>query len=581
MVGFLQTTLGILHANLMAPVVPERNRRALPDKGNIKMPTITIDGKEITVEKGKTIIQAADQAGIDIPRYCYHEGLPIVGQCRICLVEVEKAPKLQVACYCPVNDGMVVHTKNEKVKKARQEVLEFLLINHPIDCPVCDQAGECFLQEYYMKHGLYDSKMLEDKNKKNKAVDVGPHIVLDSERCILCTRCVRFCDTVTKTHELGIFNRGDHAELRPMDGKTLDNPYAANVVDICPVGALTEKDFRFKTRVWYLDETESICTGCSTGCNISIHTNKKRTYKNDERRIARLKPRYNGEVNQHWMCDVGRYGFQHVDADSRIAQPELTPGGEATQQVSWQAAIDKTAGILLECINQKKSVGIIASPQMTNESLFVTRKFASESLDCTVFPISVRPREKQFSDDFLIREDKNPNSKGAELLGFDVDHKVTDSFLDSCAHSKIDTLIVFEHDLANGYEQEFVEKALGKVKNIIFIGSNRNATSALASVVLPAATWAEMDGTFTNHAGLVQHAKKALEPLGESRPTWMIVRNIARKLEVAMPYFETSDVFDDMARKCAEFEGLSFEQLAGSTGAGTNGVMKSESTLAE
>ncbi len=219
------------------------------------MPKITIDGTEIEVENGTTVIQAAEQFGIDIPRYCYHPGLSIVGVCRICLVEIERMPKLQVACYTPVTDGMVVQTNNEKVLQARRAVLEFLLINHPLDCPVCDQAGECWLQNFYMQHGLYDSKMVEDKVKKQKALPIGPNVMLDSERCILCSRCVRFCDEITETHELGIFNRGDHAELLPYPGQELDNKYTGNTIDICPVGSLTDKVFRFRTRVWYFTET--------------------------------------------------------------------------------------------------------------------------------------------------------------------------------------------------------------------------------------------------------------------------------------------------------------------------------------
>ena len=249
------------------------------------MPNLTIDGKQIEVPAGTTIIQAADKLGIDIPRYCYHPALPVSGNCRICMVEVEKQPKLQIACYTPVADGMVVKTNSPKVLEARKAVLEFLLVNHPVDCPVCDQAGECKLQDYYMEHGQYDSRLSDVKVKKEKkAFPIGPTVMLDQERCILCTRCVRFADNITKTSEFGVFNRGDHSQLDVYPGKQLDNNYSGNVVDICPVGALTDTDFRFKCRVWYLAKTKSVCPGCSMGCNITVEWDKMRARINKRKR---------------------------------------------------------------------------------------------------------------------------------------------------------------------------------------------------------------------------------------------------------------------------------------------------------
>jgi ferredoxin len=233
------------------------------------MPTVEIDGRSIEVENGATVIEAADELGIEIPHYCWHPGLSISGNCRMCLVDIEKSPKLQIACNTRVNDGMVVHTDSERTKTAQKAVLEFLLINHPIDCPVCDQAGECKLQEYYMDYDRQRSRIeLPDKVRKKKAVPVGPLVMLDQERCILCARCTRFLDEVTQTHELAIHQRGDHAEIRLAPGKTVDNPYAGNIVDICPVGALTSRDFRFRARVWYLQKTDSVCGACANGCNV-------------------------------------------------------------------------------------------------------------------------------------------------------------------------------------------------------------------------------------------------------------------------------------------------------------------------
>lgn len=524
------------------------------------MPTITIDGKELTVDSGKTIIQVADEAGIDIPRYCYHPGLSIVGQCRICLVEVEKMPKLQVACYTPVMDGMIVHTQSEKAKRGRKNVLEFLLINHPIDCPVCDQAGECFLQEYYMQFGLYDSKMLEDKVKKHKAVPIGKHIILDSERCILCTRCVRFCDEISKTSELGIFNRGDHAELLPYPGKTVDNPYSVNLVDICPVGALTERDFRFRTRVWYLDETNSVCAGCSTGCNIEVHTNKKRHYKNDGRRIARLKPRYNPHVNQYWICDEGRYSFLYADAPNRILGPRARASG-SFEELSWDEALERLAEAIRRAQADKKTIGVLASPRMTNEDLFVLKQLAETIGGLKNIPVAVAPKEKPFSDDFLIREDKNPNTRGASLLGYETNPATGRSLLEACASGKVELLLVFHHDLLTGFDAEFVDKAMSGPGEIVFIGTNTNGTSERATLILPACTYFEKEGTFTNYAGRVQKINKALEPLGDSLPEWQILRKLSRKLDAPLPYFEPEDIFRELAAQVPVFAGMRYEAL--------------------
>ena len=227
------------------------------------MPTLTIDGKEITVKEGTTVINAAEEAGIYIPRYCYHPGLSIAGSCRMCLVEVEGMPKLQISCHMAAQDGMVVKTNTDWVKKARQAMLEFLLSDHPLDCPVCDQSGECDLQNFYMEYGLYNSRFLENKRKGKKATPIGPHVMLDQERCILCSRCVRFTEEISRTYELGVFERGSHSVIDLVPGKILNNPYSGNVIDICPVGALTETDFRFQCRVWYLTEHDSICPGCS------------------------------------------------------------------------------------------------------------------------------------------------------------------------------------------------------------------------------------------------------------------------------------------------------------------------------
>ncbi len=336
------------------------------------MPKLTIDGKEIEVEAGTNLIEAARRLGIEVPHYCYHPGLSIAGQCRLCMVDVEKTPRPTIACNTQAADGMVVHTETERVRDTRRSIMEFHLINHPLDCPVCDQAGECWLQIYYMKHGLYDPRMTDEKVHKPKAVPLGPHVILDAERCILCSRCVRFCDEITGTGELGIFHRGDHSEIGLFPGRDLDNNYSANVVDICPVGALTDRDFRFQVRVWYLDTAKSICTGCARGCNIDVHVNRRRPHHAEGRRVARLKPRLNAEVNAWWMCDVGRYDFGFVDAPTRLTVPTRRgPGGPAEGELGRGRG--GRGGAPCAGIRPSRSA-VLASPQMANEDLIALRR---------------------------------------------------------------------------------------------------------------------------------------------------------------------------------------------------------------
>jgi len=327
---------------------------------------LTIDGKKIHAPKGTLIIEAAQSAGIEIPRYCYHPGLSVVGSCRMCLVEIEKIPKLQPSCATHVAEGMVVRTQTPETLQNRRFVLEFLLANHPLDCPVCDQAGECELQNYYMDHGLYEARYDENKTKRKKAHPIGPHIILDQERCILCTRCVRFTREVSKTSEIGVIDRGHRSEIDVLPGFELSNPYSGNVADICPVGALTDRDFRFKCRVWFLGSAPSICPGCSRGCNIDIHFNERFNPRYHDQRVHRLKPRYNQAVNGHWICDEGRYSYHSIDAPDRLRVPLVKRGTEYLE-ASWEDAIRETAGALKQALasHGPQGIALLISPQIT------------------------------------------------------------------------------------------------------------------------------------------------------------------------------------------------------------------------
>jgi len=518
------------------------------------MPKVTIDGKEIEVAPGTNLIEAARQLGIDIPHYCYHPSLSIAGQCRLCMVDIEKAPRPTIACNTQAADGMVVHTQTDRVKETRRSVMEFHLINHPLDCPVCDQAGECWLQIYYMKHGLYEPRMKDEKVHKPKAVPLGPHVILDAERCILCSRCVRFCDEVTRTGELGIFNRGDHSEIGLFPGMDLENKYSGNVVDICPVGALTDRDFRFQVRVWYLDTAKSICPGCARGCNIEVHVNRRRPHHAEGRRVARLKPRFNAAVNKWWMCDAGRYGFTFVDDADRLTTPSRREG-DATIPISWEEAI---AAVKAALTGPADGIGVLASPRMSNEDLFVLRRIL-DTLGLRQVAFRVPPAAAGDQDNLLIRADKNPNTRGAELIGLDGD---ASAILAAARAGKLTALLVFHHDLLDsGWPAVEVREALGRVGTVIFAGTNASATSLASHYVLPSAAWVEREGTFTNFEGRVQRFRTAVEPLGESRADWEWLGQLLVALGQAPAGERAERWFRALTAAVPAFAGLSYQSI--------------------
>jgi NADH-quinone oxidoreductase subunit G len=529
------------------------------------MPRLTIDGREVNVSGGTTVIQAAEKLGIFIPRYCYHPGLSIAGNCRICLVEVEKSLKLQIACNLPVSEGMVVHTKSDKAEAGRRAVLEFLLANHPLDCPVCDQSGECDLQNFYMNFGLYDPRFREQKVKKKKAVALGPHVMLDQERCILCSRCVRFTDEITKTGEFGIFNRGDRSEVQLYPGEVLDNPYSANVVDICPVGALTERDFRFKARVWYLSSAPTVCNGCSQGCNVDLHYLLDRPHLNDGARVVRVKPRYNRNVNQWWMCDQGRYGFGWVDR-ARLRKVRGPAAGSArTAERTWEEALSAIAAALGaakdgEQVRAGGRVGVIASAQLTNEELFLIREIFHRALGARV--TATVPEEPGSGDDFLIKADKNPNTMGASLLGLaGPDGPTAGHLVDDAIGGKLEVLWVFGHDLVKLFGEDRVRKLAERVPLFIYSGTNENPTAALAHWVVPSAAYVEKDGTFVNCHGWVQRIGGAFPPLGDSREDWRALLELAGKLTLPLDWRGPEDIFRALAEAEPSFAGLTYEKL--------------------
>jgi len=525
--------------------------------GNV---TLTIDDRKVQVPEGTLIIEAAESIGIHIPRYCYHSGLPVVGSCRMSLVEIEKAPKLQPSCATPVAEGMVVRTATPAALRNRRFVLEFLLANHPIDCPVCDQAGECELQNYYMTHGQYDTRHNENKTRRKKAFPIGPHIILDQERCILCTRCVRFTREVSKTAELGVMDRGHRSEIDVFPGVELANPYSGNVADICPVGALTDRDFRFKCRVWFLGSAHSICPGCSRGCNIEIHYNARFNPRYHERRVERLKPRYNRDVNGHWICDEGRYAYRSIDAPNRLRVPRVKQG-EQFQETTWTRVIQETASALKQTLarHSPKEIAVLASAQLSNEELYFIRRIFKDHLGIDRIESRVPSNQACYSDDFLITADKNPNMRGLQL--FLPQGTGCKNLLQKCAEGAIRFLYIFQHDLTLGFDPRQVEESLGKVDCVVFQGPWDHSTAALADIQLPSAVYAEKEGTFTNVQDRVQRFHAAISPLGEALPDLEILHRLAQEIGVPLPGASAADVLEEIGERVEAFAGMTWQNV--------------------
>ena len=480
----------------------------------------TINGKEVEVKAGSTIMEAYRASTTDIAYYCWHPGLSVAGVCRLCMVEIGGNPKLQIACNTQVTEGMVVNNNSDKVKDAVKWGLDFHLINHPLDCPICDQAGECGLQDQYMHYGKYDPEMAEPKVKKHKVVDLGKTVVLDTERCILCSRCVRFTDEISKTNELGIFNRGDRAEVGTFDGKPLDNNYSLNTVDICPVGALTSKDFRFRQRVWYLKEHKTICTGCSTGCNTSVFYNKEGLF--------RVKPVYNGKVNGYWMCDLGRDVYKFVNKAARLLDARFPLKGAKAEWVMPTVAAKKV-GETLRSTGDKKSVALVVTGQHTVEEYEALITFFKNDIGTDkVYHWINNPEKLEEFDGLLLRGDKNPNTKGlGEVLakhGIKTNWKELTEGLSSKA---ITTVVVAGPENQALFTDMSAKVAeLSKAAKLVWLTAGKNeALETLAGDVtlIPLKSYVEKGGTFVNYAGIRQTVAKGVT----------IVENALSLVEVA------------------------------------------------
>ena len=518
------------------------------------MPKLTIDGKEVEVPDGINVIQAAERLGIEIPHYCYHPAMTIVGNCRMCLVEIEKAPKLQIACNTRVAEGMVVHTQSAKTKAAQKAVLEFLLINHPIDCPVCDQAGECKLQDYYMEFDQQPSRFpLGKKVRKGKAIYIGSDVMLDQERCVLCARCTRFFDEITHTSELSIFNRGDHDEIDIYPGKPVNNKYAGNVIDICPVGALTERDFRFRMRVWYLHRAQSVCAGCERGCAIDIHHHRGR--------IFRYKPRYSPDVNSYWMCDEGRHDFVKLQSETRLTAP-LVQERDRLMPVEWGVAVRRIAANIETTKKDygPRAIGALVGAQATNEEAFALKRLMLDSVGSDrIAMVSFTPLGASGDDNFLIRANKNPNTRGLEALGLPPNQ--LGILAKAVEDGELKMLIVMRVDLVRVMgEAEFV-KAFGALDFLTVLDTDANEMVRMANHVLPIGTYPETDGTFTNFKGRIQRINQAFPPPGEALTGIEAIARLGKAIDGSEHTSDAASLFAEIAAAEPPFGAMNFDAL--------------------
>ncbi len=469
------------------------------------MVRLTIDEQVIEVPDGTRLFDACTQArGEALPHFCYHPDLSIAGVCRLCQVEIEGSPKLTIACNTVVKEGMVVRTRSPRVQAAVTAILEMHLINHPVDCPICDQAGECGLQDQYMVYGLYESDVAKsDKVHKRKAEPIGPHVILDKERCVLCSRCVRFCAEVTRTGELGILQRGDRAEIAVAPGRELDNAYSLNTVDICPVGALTSRDFRFRKRVWLLRSTPSVCPGCATGCNVRVD--------HEGGRVWRLRPRRNDEVNGPWMCDHGRMEYKRLHAADRLTGPLVRRDG-VLQPVEWREAWAE-----LERRVRPGAVALaLAGPHQTVEELFLFRRLGGFLGGPETVCGGVAGADRGEGDALLLDADRSPDRAALDWLG--LREAPAEDLAERLGPGR--TAVVYGGDPAARSPRLAAALAGGE---LIYLGTRRDATAEAASVVLPLAMWAEKDGLLANRQGRLQVLRAAIARPGSAREDWRVL----------------------------------------------------------
>lgn len=493
------------------------------------MVTFKIDGKEVSVPKGTNVIEAAKKLGIEIPHYCYHPNLSIAGNCRMCQVEVKGRPKLEIGCNLVGQDGLEVLTQNTSatVKRAQEATLEFILINHPLDCTVCDQAGHCKLQDYHFEYNAKESRFIEDKVHKVKAEPLGPTVMLDGERCIMCSRCVRFCDEVTKTSELGLINRGDRTMIAISPDRPLNNPLSGTVVDLCPVGALTHKEWRFNTRIWFTKQVDSICPGCSTGCNVKVAVR--------DNEVVLVKGRANQAVNKEWLCDEGRYGFQRFAPKNRV-QKILVRGKESTLDEGLKAFQHLKEGSTL----------VVLSSRLMLEDYYVIKKFVDAYAKSAKVVIGYKERKLTEVEAILISPDYAANFKAAQFVGLvsqdtsvlEGDYKQALQDLKQAKYQNV--LFLGENPICSNDLDNNLQLAISEVK--LSIATICDADSKLAHVckiVIPGRTCLEKSGLMINRGQRLQYLERALDFPSNAEPEWRLLNRAADMLGLKIVTAET------------------------------------------
>jgi NADH-quinone oxidoreductase subunit G len=498
-----------------------------------KLINLTIEGRQISVPEGTSILEAAKHAGVLIPHYCYHPGLPVAGVCRMCLVEVEKFPKLAPSCATAVGEGQVVHVHSEKALEARKGVLEFLLINHPLDCPICDQSGECELQDYTFQEGRAESRYLEPK-RFNPVEDFGGDVLYVTNRCILCTRCVRFMDTVAQDPVLNVSERGDRAVIGKFEGEDLTHAWASNVVDLCPVGALLSKDFLNKARAWELDRTASICPNCTQGCNAVLET------RDDV--VVRMRPRPNEDVNQFYLCDEGRLNYRWIERRDRIDRARV----RGTSAAEWELALSTAASLLAG-----RRAYVLASPMLSNEALFLLGQLVERTGGAGYFTVATGAEAPLPGvPDLALRRDRAANVAGALQFGFER----SESPLAGLRAG--DVLVVADEELVG--RDVTLPADLG---GLIVLGTALPRWARDPDVVIPITNFAEEEGTFTNLRGRVQRFMQAKAAPGLARPAWYALGDLLDVLGAATKFYTASEVFDAITTAHPDFAGLSYDAL--------------------
>jgi len=469
--------------------------------------TLTIDGREVQVPPGTMVLEAAKLAGVLVPHYCYHPSLPVAGVCRMCLVEVAGSPKLAAACATPVTPGMAVRVDGQQAKSARQGVLEFLLINHPLDCPICDQSGECELQDYTFQEGRSGTRYGSYAKRYNPVEDFGPDVLYVPNRCILCTRCVRFMEHVAEEPVLNVSERGDRAYIGIDAGHRLEHAWSGNVVDLCPVGSLLSKDFLHKARVWDLDKTASVCTGCTQGCSVTLETR--------DNTVVRVRPRPNPEVNRHFICDHGRLAYHWMNRSDRIETPLVHEGGRLVA-VSWEEALEQVAGLLRSA---KAPWVSLLSPGASCEALEGVARLLALGKGTGAFRVP-QGEEAPLAGvpDLALRADRAPNVHGAEAAGFGRD------WAGVVAKARSAGLLLVLDESLEGVEAPPLAVPL------VYIGTTLPEAARGAAVVLPCANTAEEEGTFVNLRGRRQPYYQAKTPPGMARPAAWIIEEILAAL---------------------------------------------------